>query len=121
QRHVLSAAFSRQQATYARKDNMQFGILFTSQPNKDREPYPHQGVHARVTDEIVAADRLGFDCAWIAEHHFSTEYGIMPDVWVYAGHLAAVTRRIKLGMAVVTLPLANPVRVVENAGFVDIL
>lgn len=100
---------------------MEFGILFTSQPHTDREPYPHRAVHARVTDEIVAADRLGFDYAWLAEHHFSTEYGIMPDVWVYAGHLAALTKRIKLGMAVVTLPLANPVRVVENAAFVDIL
>ncbi|HZT46848.1 MAG TPA: LLM class flavin-dependent oxidoreductase [Hyphomicrobiaceae bacterium] len=100
---------------------MQFGILFTSQPNREREPYPHQAVHARVTDEIVAADRLGFDCAWVAEHHFSTEYGIMPDVWVYAAHLAALTKRIRLGMAVVTLPLANPVRVAENAAFVDIL
>lgn len=100
---------------------MEFGILFTSHPHKDREPYPHQAVHARVTDEIVTADRLGFDYAWLAEHHFSTEYGIMPDVWVYAGHLAALTKRIRLGMAVVTLPLANPVRVVENANFVDIL
>lgn len=100
---------------------MEFGILFTSQPHRDREPYPHRAVHQRVTDEIVAADRLGFDCAWLAEHHFSTEYGIMPDVWVYAGYLAALTRRIKLGMAVVTLPLANPVRTVENAAFVDIL
>ena len=45
----------------------------------------------------------------------------MPDVWVYAGYLAALTKRIKLGMAVVTLPLSNPVRVVENAAFVDIL
>ena len=70
---------------------MEFGILFTSHPHKDREPYPHRAVHARVTDEIVAADRLGFDTAWLAEHHFSTEYGIMPDVWVYAGHLAALT------------------------------
>ena len=100
---------------------MEFGILLTSHPNVDREPYPHQGVHARVTAEVLAADRLGFDCAWLAEHHFSTEYGIMPDVWVYAGYLAALTKRIKLGMAVVTLPLANPVRVVENAAFVDIL
>jgi alkanesulfonate monooxygenase SsuD/methylene tetrahydromethanopterin reductase-like flavin-dependent oxidoreductase (luciferase family) len=100
---------------------MEFGILFTSQPHKDREPYPHRDVHQRVTEEIMTADRLGFDCAWLAEHHFSTEYGIMPDVWVYAGYLAALTKRIKLGMAVVTLPLANPVRTVENAGFVDIL
>lgn len=100
---------------------MKFGILFTSHPNTDTEPYPHHGVHGRVTREVVRADELGFDYAWIAEHHFSTEYGIMPDVFVYAGYLAAVTRRIGIGAAVVTLPLANPVRVAENAAFVDIL
>jgi alkanesulfonate monooxygenase SsuD/methylene tetrahydromethanopterin reductase-like flavin-dependent oxidoreductase (luciferase family) len=32
-----------------------------------------------------------------------------------------LTRRIKIGTAVVTLPLANPLRVVENTAFVDIL
>ena len=100
---------------------MEFGILFTSHPNTDLEPYPHRDVHARVTREIVRADALGFDYAWVAEHHFSNEYGIMPDVFVYAGYLAALTKRIKIGTAVVTLPLANPLRVAENAAFVDIL
>src|SRR5271165_3234499 len=100
---------------------MQFGILFTSQPNVDTEPYPHRVVHARVTRQILRADELGYDYAWIAEHHFSSEYGIMPDVFVYAAYLAALTRRIKIGTAVVTLPLANPLRVAENAAFLDIL
>ncbi|HEX7969620.1 MAG TPA: LLM class flavin-dependent oxidoreductase [Stellaceae bacterium] len=100
---------------------MEFGILFTSHPNTDTEPYPHRDVHARVTREIVRADALGYDYAWIAEHHFSNQYGIMPDVFVYAGYLAALTKRIRIGTAVVTLPLANPLRVVENAAFVDIL
>jgi alkanesulfonate monooxygenase SsuD/methylene tetrahydromethanopterin reductase-like flavin-dependent oxidoreductase (luciferase family) len=36
-------------------------------------------------------------------------------------NLAAVTRRIEIGTAVVTLPLANPLRVAENAAFLDIL
>src|SRR5919108_3906769 len=100
---------------------MEFGILFTSHSNTDVEPYPHRDVHARVTREIRRADELGFDYAWVAEHHFSNEYGIMPDVFVYASYLAAVTKRIKIGTAVVTLPLANPVRVAENAAFIDIL
>jgi len=100
---------------------MEFGILFTSHPNTEAEPYPHRDVHARVTQQILRADELGYDYAWIAEHHFSNEYGIMPDVFVYAGYLAALTKRIKIGTAVVTLPLANPLRVAENAAFVDIL
>ena len=100
---------------------MEFGILFTSHPNTDAEPYPHRDVHARVTRQIMRADELGFDYAWVAEHHFSNEYGIMPDVFVYAGYLAALTKRIKIGTAVVTLPLANPLRVAENSAFIDIL
>src|SRR5436853_2180051 len=101
--------------------HMQFGILFTSHPNADVERFPHRDVHARVTREICRADQLGFDYAWLAEHHFSDQYGIMPDVFVYAGYLAALTKRIKIATAVVTLPLSNPVRVAENAAFVDIL
>src|SRR3546814_4677647 len=100
---------------------MEFGILFTSHPDPEVETYPHHAVHARVTREVMRADELGFDFAWIAEHHFSNSYGIMPDVFVYAGHLAALTKRIRLGTGVVTLPLADPVRVVENAAFVDVL
>ena len=100
---------------------MEFGILFTSHPNTDTEPYPYRDVHARVTREILWADEIGFDYAWVAEHHFSNQHGIMPDVFVYAAYLAALTTRIKIGTAVVTLPLANPQRVVENAAFVDIL
>jgi alkanesulfonate monooxygenase SsuD/methylene tetrahydromethanopterin reductase-like flavin-dependent oxidoreductase (luciferase family) len=100
---------------------MEFGILFTSHPNTEAEPYPHRDVHARVTRQILRADALGFDYAWVAEHHFSNEYGIMPDVFVYAAYLAALTKRIKIGTAVVTLPLANPLRVAENTAFVDIL
>ena len=100
---------------------MEFGILFTSHPNTDAEPYPHRDVHARVTQQILRADELGYDYAWVAEHHFSNEYGIMPDVFVYAAYLAARTKRIKIGTAVVTLPLADPLRVAENTAFVDIL
>ena len=53
---------------------MEFGILFTSHPNPASEPYPHRGVHARVTAEIQAADTLGYDTAWVAEHHFSATW-----------------------------------------------
>src|ERR1043166_5418336 len=100
---------------------MEFGVLFTSHPNHATEPYPHREVHARVTAEIQAAETLGYDTAWVAEHPFSNQYGIMPDVFTYLGYLAATTSRIRLGTAVVTVPLYEPVRVVENLAFVDVL
>jgi alkanesulfonate monooxygenase SsuD/methylene tetrahydromethanopterin reductase-like flavin-dependent oxidoreductase (luciferase family) len=46
---------------------MEFGVLFTSHPNPKEEPYPHRDVHARTTEEILEAERLGYDTAWIAD------------------------------------------------------
>ena len=100
---------------------MEFGVLFTSHPNPKEEPYPHREVHQRTTEEILEAEHLGYDTAWIAEHHFATSYGIMPDCFAYMAYLAAKTSRIKIGAAVITLPLYDPIRVVENTSFVDIL
>ena len=100
---------------------MKVSILFVSHPDHLTEPYPHQGVHERVTREVMEAEEDGFDAIWIAEHHFSNKYGIMPDPFSYLGYLAAKTSRIKLGSAVMVVPLHHPLRIVENAAFIDIL
>ena len=72
-------------------------------------------VALRVQDTIaiadggaVSADALGYDTAWVAEHHFSNQYGIMPDVFTYMGYLAAQTSRIRLGTAVIQLAARTP-------------
>ena len=100
---------------------MEFGLLLTSHPDPKSEPYPHQAIHARVTQEVIEAEQLGFDSVWIAEHHFSNKYGILPDPFSYLSYLAAKTTKIKLGAAVMVVPLHHPLRIVENAAFVDIL
>ena len=100
---------------------MKVGLLFTSHPDPATEPYPHQAIHERVTREVIEAEALGYDSIWIAEHHFSTKYGILPDPFSYLCYLAAKTSRIKLGAAVMVVPLHHPMRIVENGAFVDIL
>lgn len=100
---------------------MKFGLLLTSHPDHATEPYPHHAVHARTTREVLRAEELGYDSVWIAEHHFSNRYGILPDPFSYLSYLAAKTTRIKLGAAVMIVPLHHPMRIVENAAFVDIL
>ena len=99
---------------------VEVGILLTSHPDPKSEPYPHQAIHARVTREIVEAEQLGYDSIWISEHHFSNSYGILPDPFSYLAYLAAKTSRIKLGAAVMVVPLHHPMRIVENAAFIDI-
>lgn len=67
---------------------------------------------------MVAAEHSGFDSVWIAEHHF-TEYGYCGSPAVTLAAVAARTERIRLGTAVVVLPLNHPVRVAEDYAFLD--
>ncbi|UOQ90488.1 putative FMN-dependent luciferase-like monooxygenase [Agromyces endophyticus] len=72
-------------------------------------------------EQIVAAERQGFDSAWVAQHHFHAAEGGMPSPFVLLAHVAAQTSRIRLGTGVVTLPLEDPVRVAEDAVVLDLL
>ncbi len=100
---------------------MKFGIIELSQPDVDVESYPYREVHDLVTKEVIEADKAGYDYVWIAEHHASTGYGILPDPLTYIAYLASQTERITLCSGVMVVPLHNVVRLVENISFVDIL
>ena len=74
-------------------------------------------------DEIaqaVEAERLGYDRAWFAEHHFS-RYGIDPALHLTVANVAARTSRIRLGTAVTVLPFLPPIRAAEELATLDIL
>jgi len=71
--------------------------------------------------QIAAAERLGFDAAWVAQHHFHGEEGGLPSPLVFLAQVAARTERIRLGTGVITLPLEHPVRVAEDTAVLDIL
>lgn len=74
-----------------------------------------------ATEQIVHAERLGFDSAWVAQHHFNYDEGGLPSPFVFLGHVAAQTRTIRLGTGIVTLPLEQPLRVAEDAAVFDLL
>ena len=76
---------------------MKIGLLLTSHPDPETSPYPHQSIHARVTDEVMTAEANGYDSVWIAEHHFSNAYGILPDPFSYLSYLAARPAASSLG------------------------
>ncbi|MDM4761607.1 LLM class flavin-dependent oxidoreductase [Galbitalea sp. SE-J8] len=80
-----------------------------------RELYP------ALVDLFVAADELGFDSGWVSQHHLQTLQGRLPSPLVLLAAAAARTRRIRLGTAVVVLPLEHPVRVAEDLAVLDAL
>jgi len=74
-----------------------------------------------ATAQIVHAERVGLDSAWIAQHHFHEDEGGLPGPLVFLAHVAAQTSRIRLGTGIVTLPLELPIRVAEDAAVLDLV
>jgi alkanesulfonate monooxygenase SsuD/methylene tetrahydromethanopterin reductase-like flavin-dependent oxidoreductase (luciferase family) len=81
---------------------------------------PHQ-VYRDYVELFVAAEELGFDSGWVAQHHFDPAAGGLPSPFPFLAAAAERTRRIRLGTAVVTLPLEDPIRVAEDAAVLDAL
>lgn len=74
-----------------------------------------------ATEQIVHAERFGFDGAWLAQHHFSGQEGGLPSPLVLLANIAAKTSTIRLGTGIITLPLEDPVRVAEDATVLDLV
>ena len=83
--------------------------------------------HSRIDDgqfvqeeftQLTLADELGFDSIWMTEHHFS-DYSISPNPLFYLAHLAARTKRVRLGTQVVVVPWHDPVRLAEEIAMLD--
>ena len=87
-------------------------------------PHDPRGLDRVLEDSLVvvrAADRLGFDAVWLAEHHFLGDYcnAAAPDLLLAA--MARETERIGLGLGVIPLPIHDPVRVAERLATLDLL
>lgn len=96
---------------------MEFGTfhLYTVPPHK----HPQDVVHEHF-EQMVAADRLGFEEVWIAEHN-ARDYGFSGNAVTVAATVAAATERIRIGTAVTRLPVHHPVHLAEDLDFVDVL
>jgi probable F420-dependent oxidoreductase len=91
--------------------------LFTAQlPSGSSRTFAEE---YRDTVELVRlAEDVGFDSAWVSEHHGSSD-GYLPSLLVLLAALAAATDRIALGTGVILTPLHDPIRLAEDAAVVD--
>ncbi len=96
---------------------MKFG-LFSHVPWPE-EISPSQVVD-NITEEFVFGEELGFDSGWLAEHHFS-RYGIGSASLMLLANIAARTKKLRLGTAVIIPPLHHPVKLAEDTATLDLL
>lgn len=78
-------------------------------------------VYRDLQEQFEVAEALGFDGGWIAQHHLSGGFGQLPSPLLLFAAIAARTRRIELGTAVITLPLEDALRLAEDAAVLDAL
>jgi putative FMN-dependent luciferase-like monooxygenase len=87
----------------------------------DRPDAPASLLYLQAREQFLLAERLGYDVGWVAQHHFDVEEGGLPSPLVFLAWMAAQTERIRLGTAMITLALEDPIRVAEDAAVLDVL
>lgn len=72
-------------------------------------------LYAETFEQASWAERdLGFESAWISEHHLAVD-GYTPSPLTLAAALAMRTETMRIGTSVVILPVQNPLRLAEDA------
>ena len=99
---------------------MKFGIGYYSLQSPPHNRRPHIELYTEMLEEIKTADQMGFDSAWLTEHHFLGD-GYCPSLLLVAAAIGAVTKNIRIGTGVLLLPLHDPVRVAEDAAVADLI
>lgn len=69
-------------------------------------------------DLVDKAEQQGVDSVWVAEYHFNPGRVLASPVTVSAA-IAARTKRMRIGMAVLLLPLGDPIRIAEDIATLD--
>src|SRR5512145_1282370 len=74
-----------------------------------------------LLEQAELADRLGFNTYWEAEIHCQPRLSLLSAPYVVLGAAAQRTKRLRLGVAVNTLPVHHPVQLAEEAAMLDLV
>ena len=96
---------------------MKFGLFTIVQWHESRT---QAEALREALEQIELADQLGIEEVWLGEHRFS-RHGLLSGIFSFVGHVAARTKRVRIGTAVIVLPFHNPIVVAEETAMLDIL
>lgn len=99
--------------------HMRFGLFGGAQAGAASSDTPGQGFHDFI-EFNVEAEALGYHSSFCVEHHF-TGWGQISATLNLLTWLAARTRTLRVGTAVMVLPWHNPVLLAEQAATLDVL
>lgn len=100
---------------------MKFGIFYEHQIPRPWDDRSEHRTLQESLDQIELADQLGFDAAWVVEHHFLEEYSHSSAPEVFLGAASQRTKNIRLGHGIIQITTNQPHRVAEKVGTLDLL
>ncbi|QJP08792.1 LLM class flavin-dependent oxidoreductase [Pseudomonas multiresinivorans] len=89
--------------------------------NRVYAPQFEPRLYQQTLELFEAAEELGFDSGWLAQHHFASENGRLPSPLVLLSAAAERTRHIQLGTGIIVLNQENALRLAEDAAVLDLL
>ena len=120
QRDLMITKFDSLFAGHADLDN----VGYAGTPINERH-YPNAHLATALSKAEAMArlmDGLGYNCFWLAEHHFQPEgTECIPNTILMALHLAHRTKNIKIGCGFNITPMWHPLRLAEDFAMADIL
>jgi alkanesulfonate monooxygenase SsuD/methylene tetrahydromethanopterin reductase-like flavin-dependent oxidoreductase (luciferase family) len=81
---------------------------------------PTKELYAAALDMAAYADEIGVDRIGLMEHHGSDD-GYLPQPFVMGAAVAARTKRCRLMLGAVILPLHDPVKIAEQIAILDLV
>jgi alkanesulfonate monooxygenase SsuD/methylene tetrahydromethanopterin reductase-like flavin-dependent oxidoreductase (luciferase family) len=81
----------------------------------------HKRLYEEVIEQVVHADRLGYDCYTIIEHPFFPKFSISTNPFAFFAVCAERTKRIHLRTLGHVLPYHNPMWLASEIAFMDTL
>ena len=101
------------------KQSLRFGLFYDFRnPAQWRRKYTD--IYSEIFEQIVWGEQHGFDNVWLSEHHLVDD-GYAPSLLPISAAIAVKTKTIRIGTAIMILPLHNPIRVAEDAATVDVI
>ena len=100
---------------------MKFGLFYELQLPRPWEAGGELKLYQDALTQVELADRLGYDYAWMVEHHFLEEYSHCPAPESFLGAASQRTQRIRLGHGILQLTTNHPARVAERVAVLDLL
>lgn len=93
------------------------GAMLHITPEAGQSPTQTYQSFSHLVKEL---DQLGFDNAWVTEHHFN-DMSLTPTPLHIMGHFLAQTQQIKIGSAALLVGFHNPIEVAESLAVLDTL